>query len=285
MGSKIRTAHGRRASVSGRSLVAATRRHPLASFFLLAHVLSWAYWIPLALAARHVTHFPGLLGPMVAAFVVAAIRNGGAGPRDLLTRMVRWRVAFRWYAAALAPAGAGLLALAALAVAGRGLPSVADLSTMPGLPSVGWLGVFALVLLVNGYGEEVGWRGFAWPHLRERHAMAAAALILTVFWATWHIPVFWLDTGLRDFDLVLLPGWIVGLAAGAVVLGWLYERSGSSLLIVTVFHAMLNMASATSGTEGIPAAVVTTVVIIWAVVILKHAWSDRSTSSTSPQRR
>lgn len=75
------------------------------------------------------------------------------------------------------------------------------------------------------------------------------------------------------------PAGFVGLAAGAVVLGWLYERSGSSLLIVTVFHAMLNMASATSGTEGIPAAVVTTVVIVWAVVLLRRTWTPRGVPS------
>ncbi len=272
-------------AVAVRGAAAAVRRHPLGAFFLLAHVFSWAYWIPLALTASHVTHFPGLLGPMAAAFMVAAVRNGGAGPQDLLRRMARWRVPLRWYAAALVPAGAGLVALGALAVSGRGLPSVDELSTMPGVPSIGWLGVFALVLVINGYGEEVGWRGFAWPHLRERHTLGGAALFLTVFWATWHIPVFWLDTGLRGFDPVVIPGWIVGLVAGAVVLGWLYERSGSSLLIVAVFHALLNMASATTGTEGVPAAVVTTVVIVWAVVILRHSRSGRSTSSLRPELR
>jgi hypothetical protein len=59
------------------------------------------------------------------------------------------------------------------------------------------------------------------------------------------------------------------MAAGAVVLGWLYEQAHSSILVVALFHACLNMASATRGTEGLVAAVVSIVVIGWAVVILR----------------
>lgn len=249
-------------------LAAAVRRHPHGAFFVLAYALSWGYWIPAALAGGRLSHFPGLLGPMVAAFVVAAVRQGRCGVRDLLRRMAKWRVPAVWYAVAAVPAAVGL-ALGGLALAGRGRPTVEDLSTMPGLPAIGWLGVLALVLIVNGYGEEVGWRGHAWPRLRERHTTAGAALILAILWAGWHLPTFWMDTGMRDFDLLILPGWLVGLAAGAVVLGWIYERTGSSLLIVALFHALINMAGATLATEGVPAVAVTIVVIGWAVAILR----------------
>jgi membrane protease YdiL (CAAX protease family) len=249
--------------------VRVVRRHPLAAFLFFTFAYSWGYWIPVALAGGQLSHFPGLLGPMLAAFTVAAVSNGVAGTRDLLARMVRWRVPIRWYAAAVIPGVAGLLGLAVLSVTGRGLPSVAELSTMAGLPSVGWFGMFALVFVINGYGEEVGWRGLAWPRLRERYSMAVAALMLAVCWSVWHVPTFWIDSGLRGFDPLLIPGWLVGLAAGAVVLGWLYERACSSLLIVALFHALLNMASATPATEGFPSIVVTFVVIVWAVRILR----------------
>lgn len=255
--------------VRGPRLAAAVRRHPVGAFVFFAFAYSWGYWIPVALTGGKLSHFPGLLGPMLAAFTVAAVTNGVAGPRDLLARMGRWRVPIRWYAAAAVPAVAGLIGLGVLWATGRGTPSVAELSTMAGLPSVGWLGMFALVFVVNGYGEEVGWRGHAWPALRERHSMAGSATILAIYWAAWHVPTFWIDSGLRGFEPLLIPGWLIGLTAGAVVLGWLYERAGSSLLIVALFHALLNMASATPATEGFPSIVVTLVVIVWAVRILR----------------
>jgi membrane protease YdiL (CAAX protease family) len=244
------------------------RRHPLAAFFVLAYACSWAYWLPVALTGGHLSHFPGLLGPMLSALLVTATLRGWAGVREMLSRMGRWRVPLRWYGVALVPMASGLLALGGLWLAGRGLPSLSQLSTMPGLPAVGWVGVALLVLAINGYGEETGWRGFAWPRLRERHSLGGAAVLLAIPWALWHLPTFWLDTGLRGFPPAQLPGLFVGMAAGAVVLGWLYERARSSILIVALFHALLNMASATRGTEGFVAAAVSTVVIVWAVAIL-----------------
>src|SRR5215203_5958705 len=81
-----------------------TRAHPLASFFLLAYGISWACWLPIAFSGGIVrsgnalpTHFPGLLGPMIAAIIVTAITEGRAGLRDLLARMGRWRVGLRWW--------------------------------------------------------------------------------------------------------------------------------------------------------------------------------------------
>jgi membrane protease YdiL (CAAX protease family) len=150
---------------------------------------------------------------------------------------------------------------------------------MPGLPSAGFGALLAMVLVIIGYGEEVGWRGFAWARLRERHSIAGAAALLGIVWAGWHLPVFWLDTGMQGLDWFVIPGWIIGLMAGAVVLGWLYERACSSLLIVAIFHTLLNLASATLATEGLPAAVTTTAVIFWAVVILRRERS-RSRAGT-----
>lgn len=264
--------------VQGNGPVALIRRHNLGAFFLLAYLFSWSYWLPIAIFGQHLSHFPGLLGPMLAAFTVGYVSEGETGVRDLWVRMFRWRVPFRWYLAALIPAAAGVVGVAFLGVAGNGWPSLAQLSTMPGLPAVGLLAVLAMVLVINGYGEEVGWRGFAWVRLRERHSLPGAAALLGILWAGWHLPVFWLDTGMRDLDWFVIPGWVIGLMAGAVVLGWLYEHARSSLLIVAIFHTALNMASATLATEGLPAAIASATVIVWSILILRgeHPKGDPS---------
>lgn len=260
--------------VQGSGLVALIRRHPLGAFFLLAYAFSWSYWLPIAVSGGHLSHFPGLLGPMLAAFTVTSISVGQSGVHDLWARMFRWRVPFRWYLAALTPAAAGVIGVAFLGLAGNGWPSLAQLSTMPGLPAVGLLAVLVMVLVINGYGEEVGWRGFAWVRLRKRHSLSGAAALLGILWAGWHLPVFWLDTGMRDLDWFVIPGWVIGLMAGAVVLGWLYEHTRSSLLIVAIFHTALNMASATLATEGLPAAITSATVIVWSILILRGEHSE-----------
>lgn len=248
------------------------RRRPLVSFFILTCGFSWAYWIPLALLAPHLSHFPGLLGPLLAAVVMTAIEEGQAGLRNVLARALRWRVPLKSYGVALAPLVAGVLALGALAIAGDGWPARSELSILPGVPNVGLIGLFVVLLIVNGYGEETGWRGYAWPHLRQRHGFGPAAFVLAVSWALWHIPIFWLDTGLANMPIAIIPGWLLSLLFGVVVLGWLYEHSRSSIWIVALFHANLNWASATAATEGMPAMIVSILVIVGGSAILLHTW-------------
>ncbi len=73
--------------------------------------------------------------------------------------------------------------------------------------------------------------------------------------AFWHLPLFWIASGLASTPLYVVPGWLLGLASGAVVLGWLYERS-SSILVVALAHTAVNMVSGTRGGEGLVAAAV-----------------------------
>ena len=253
----------------GRGVSRVVRRHPLGSYFVLTFTVSWGYWIPVAATGGHWSHFPGLAGPMVAAVMVTAITGGRPGLGDLLARAVRWRVPVRWYAATALLLVAALGAILLTAAVGADVPTVREFSTMPGLPAVGWFGVLALTFLVNGFGEEVGWRGHAWPELRRRHTLAGAAMLLAPPWALWHVPTFWIDSGMRGFPLVMIPGFLIGLTAGAVVLGWLYEQARSSLFVVALWHAVLNMVSATKGAEGFMAAAVTALVIFWAIRILR----------------
>ncbi len=100
-------------------------------FFVLAYAWSWAWLIPFVVADRTVyqgrgwpTHFPSLIGPLVAAFVVTAWTTRRAGVLDL-RRMWRWRIGWRWWVAALSPVAYFGLALAAMAVAGESLPALA----------------------------------------------------------------------------------------------------------------------------------------------------------------
>lgn len=242
----------------------------LVSYFTLAFALSWAWWIPAALAGGSTSHFPGLVGPLLAAVVVTARNRGRPGLRQLLGR----RGGAGWYAVALLPLMVGASAVVGLWLVGSG-PATDDLSRMPGLPTWPWITTFAVVLIVNGLGEETGWRALAWQRLRDRHGLRDAALLLAVPWALWHLPLFWLDSGLGSLPPAVVPGWLVGLASGAVVLGWLYERSGS-VAVVALAHTTITMMSGTAGAEGMVAATVSAAVIVTAVALLRaEARSDQ----------
>ena len=251
-------------------VIGTARRHPLATYLVLTFAVSWGCWVPLALAGGTGSHLPGLVGPGVAGVATAALLGGREATGRLVRRIVRWRVGVRWYLAALAPVVVGLVAVGARAAVGDGLPSREAFATFPGAPQAGLLAVYGIVLVVNGFGEEVGWRGVAWPMLRERHGVVTTAALISVPWALWHAPLFWIDTGLGDLSPLTIPGWLMGLAAGSLVLGWLLERSDGSVWIVALFHTNLNLVSATEATAGLPAAAVSAAVIIAAVLIARH---------------
>jgi CAAX protease family protein len=247
----------------------------LVVFFALAYGLSWSWLIPLAAAHQVVrrgegwpTHCPALLGPAIAAVVVTAWTMGRPGVGDLLARMARWRVAVRWWLWAVSPAAFLGLALIAMVVAGKALPGVAEFGQFSGTPAVGLVGVL-LLLLAGALGEETGWRGYALPQLQRRFSPLASSLILAVLWFGWHVPQFFVIASYRGNGPFQYVGFFLGLTCGAVILTWLYNRSGGSILLVAVWHGLYNFVSGTqAGTTGILAAVVTTLIMIQAVVLI-----------------
>jgi uncharacterized protein len=246
----------------------------LVVFAGLAYALSWSWTIPLAAAHLVVgrgvawpTHLPALLGPAIAAVVVTAWTLGRSRVRDLGARMARWRVPLRWWLAAVSPVVFLGLALIAMAAAGKALPSVADFGLFSGIPAIGLAGVL-LIIFAGALGEETGWRGYALPQLQRRLSPLASSLILAVLWFGWHLPQFLVITTYRDFSPVQYVGMFLGLACGAVVLTWLYNRSGGSILLVAVWHALYNVVSGTQAATGLLAAAVSTLIMIQAVVLI-----------------
>lgn len=244
-------------------------------YFLVAYGLSWVWLILIALTGGHVvegrgwpTHFPALVGPTLAALAVTVRAGGRPALADLRRRMVLVRVPARWWAMAFSP----LLVLAVVVgwgpVTGHATPSAADFAAFSGLPSQwGVLGVGVAIVLLNGFGEETGWRGFALPRLQERFTPLTATLLLAVLWAGWHTPMFLVVDTFGSFGPVTTVGWVLGLTCGAIVLTWLYNRTGS-ILLVAVWHGTYNLISGTRAATGLLAAMSTTLVIVLAVALV-----------------
>jgi membrane protease YdiL (CAAX protease family) len=255
---------------------------PVAAYVALAYLLTWSWWVPLAFDGQTVdrgdaspTHVPGLLGPMVAALLATALLNGRAGLLDLAARLVRWRVGWRWWVVALSPAAFALAALPVARAIEDEWPAWSSLGRFNGLPDTGVLTMWLLLTLVNGYGEETGWRGYLLPHLQRRFSPLGATAIVAAVWALWHAPAFFMLESYKGFNAAMLAGFVIGLACGAVVLTWLYNRSDGSVLLVAVWHGTYNLVSGTEGAEGVIQIVVSGLVIALAIHLVvreMHAW-------------
>ena len=255
-------------------------RHSLATFFALAYAISWLIWAPLWLPAFGVHGLPvlpfhhalGALGPIAAAFLVSAMESGLAGPSDLLRRMGLWRGRFVWVAVALlAPYALLAFAVAGASVFGGASVSLAGFGSSREFPQFSALAFLAYNIVSFGYGEEVGWRGFALPRLQTRHSALVASLLLTLGWALWHLPLFFYRPGYTSMDATGVAGWFFSLLTGAVLLTWLYNESRGSILVVSLFHAAVDVAF-TSGISS-PSVVnaAGALITFWGIIVLVAA--------------
>jgi membrane protease YdiL (CAAX protease family) len=215
------------------------------------------------------------MGAALSAVVVTALASGADGLRDLGRRAWRWRVDRRWYAVVLATGALLVLAPVVATVTGEPQPSGTDYATYSGLGVLPAAVTFVVVVVVNGFGEEIGWRGFLADRLLPRHGVVRTGLLVAPVWALWHLPMFFFVANLVDLGPAGAAGWFVGLTAGSVLLTWLYQGSGRSIAIVALWHATFNMVTATTAGSGVPAAAASTVVMVAAVVIGVRDWRRR----------
>jgi membrane protease YdiL (CAAX protease family) len=109
---------------------------------------------------------------------------------------------------------------------------------------VGLLAAAMVAVAANPW-EEIGWRGFALPRLEARYKPLLGALIVGVLWALWHIPLFvWSGSPMSKMPFWT---WGVGVLGRSILLAWLYNRSGRSLAICSLFHVLNNVSGAALG--------------------------------------
>jgi membrane protease YdiL (CAAX protease family) len=260
-------------------------RHPIASFYVAAYIYSWVVGVPLALQAQGVwaagldpaLHYLTAFGPALAALTIRGLlswRSRSVQDRAGIPR--RSRAA--WLAVSLL-SPLLLFAIAQLAgrLMGQPVPSWRALGQVNFLPDLGLL-AWGLWFITSGVGEEVGWRGFALPRLQRSHLALTSSVLLSIAWAGWHLPAFFYLPSYAAIGLRVLPGFFIGILAGAIVLTWLYNSSGGSVLAAILWHASFNFVTGSPNAAGLAAAIASTLVIVWAIAVV---WRYGPTTLTS----
>lgn len=210
------------------TIISFVKRHPVATMIALVCV-AWLLIFPLASVDAMLPVFLLTFVPAPAALLVAALSEGRAGAKDLVRRVTMWRVGLAWYAIALGlPMLVGLLAV-----------DVAALLGAPGATQIGAFTPIHLMMPAFALGEELGWRGYLLPRFLARHSTLRATLILAAIWMGFHLPLYtpghiW--HGLPPSQaLVILPY--------AILLSWAFVHTRGSVLIASLFHGGMNIAS------------------------------------------
>jgi membrane protease YdiL (CAAX protease family) len=239
-----------------KTIKAFIKRHPVLSYYAMVFAISWGGillvvglgpgGIP-ATKEQVGALMPFMLlalfsGPSVAGILMTGLVYGRAGFRDLLSRMTRWRVGARWYAVAIltAPLLVTATLLALSLTAPEFLPGMftSDEKVRLLLFGIGW------GLVGGGLLEELGWTGFAVPTLlRQRHGVLATGLFVGALWGLWHMLISFWASGTSSGALSLagfLPAvlfYVGSLPAYRVLMVWVYDRTGGSMLVAMLMHA------------------------------------------------
>ena len=219
----------------------------LATFLAVSFAVTWSAWgilVPLARARTlvygqwpfMVLYMLGGLGPTIGAYAAVVGTSAQAPLSEFHRRLLRWRVAGWWY---LIAAGLPI----ALAVASRAVTALLTPDMSGALSVRPWYMFLPLfvVMIAGGGLEELGWRGVAQPEMERTTGRAAAGLLVGLVWAVWHGPLFLLP-GVSQYE-ASFPVFAAGVIGTALILAWLYGRTGSILLCV-VFHAAVNAIAA-----------------------------------------
>ena len=223
----------------------------------------------------------GVFLPMIFSFLFIYRYGGLQGLQTHLQRFIHWRFPkIYWVMAILAfpligLACAAIYSVLAEPILSTGLARIIDgtvsselmsryransyesvgletalFNGMAASPIIFLLGYLVLAITDGGISEEPGWRGFAYPILQDRWGSLPAAVAVGGVWALWHLgPRQWeilFGKGLDAF-LAFLPGhfllYVIAVTPLAIIFGWLYERTGGSLLACFLIHASFNTTS------------------------------------------
>jgi membrane protease YdiL (CAAX protease family) len=245
------------------------RRRELVIFFALSYLIAWST-LPLGSFLA--------FAPLVSAIIVVSIAEGSQGLAQLGRRLIRWRVNWIWYAAAIIlPLLVHAVAIALNMAAGAAAPSMAQFH-----PWYAVLMVFGLGMvnpLEGPLGEEPAWRGFALPRLQSRWSPLTSTAVLALLITAWHLPLVFMP----QFDLTLPD--IVSTVLVTFWYTWLFNRSGGSALLTLIAHVTEGSVNSKAlWLEG-PAAERQDWIwmIAWALLVVALLIFDRKSWRTAPE--
>lgn len=221
------------------------KRKPLISFFFLAYLLSWIFWL-LAVFAGTIDEelalllmLVGVLGPMASGFIVSRILGTS---KQFWKISFKWKVPFKWYVISI---GLPLIVLLFVRLIGE-TAGVAEtestaIQTLEGGPWYMFPLVMLFMVFVGGGLEEPGWRGFAQLRMLERFTPFTASIILGIIWTYWHTPLYFVPGSSQEsMELIKILWYTAAVISMSLILTMIFIRSKGSAFLAIIFHAAAN---------------------------------------------
>jgi uncharacterized protein len=221
-------------------------------FVGLTYGISWVLWILVILSGQDakgswlfVPYVLGGFSPSVVG-VFLLYRTRPAGERSSFWKsLVGFNsVSWRWYLFILLviPAIFALSVLLESFLAGH----AANLSILRSIRDnpVQIVQILVIALFFGSLSEELGWRGFALTRLQSKWNATVSSLVLGLVWFCWHLPLFFVNgttQKLWGFGSIGFFGFFLFVMASSVIITWVHNRNGKSLLSAVLIHCVSNL--------------------------------------------
>lgn len=236
-------------------MVTKPKNDGLWTYFLLTYVfmlLTWALMAVLRISGASaaggvngeilsglVLLLLGMSSPSISGIFLTWRNEGRSGLRRLWENTKKTNIGLKWYTALLLfPLLILGIRVAVYGLGGGLLLESALLKTPAGL-----IGFTISIFVTGPLSEEFGWRGFALERLLSCWSLVKANLILGVFWAFWHLPLFFIPGTIQQVNgnpWVEFPIFALLVMGLNVYINWLFIKTNSSLFTVLLAHFVFN---------------------------------------------
>jgi uncharacterized protein len=207
------------------------------------------------------------VGPSLVGLFMTAYLYGFSGLRRLAVKLAPWSVGRAW------PVLAVCLFLPLLAVVLPftilGLLALSDPLDSWELSTYLYSALVIGGLIGPGICEELGWRGFALPHLQHRYSALVSSLIIGVAWALWHWPNYFIASIHSHPVWAFAASIPMGIAA-AILYTFVYNSTNGSLFAVVVLHGATVSVPSPPASPGAATAVI--VPALYAIIAIGLVW-------------
>jgi membrane protease YdiL (CAAX protease family) len=225
------------------------RNNKLVTYVAITFLFSWACWLSIFNDLKpslfefdqHTLIFflLGAYAPSIVALILTLYLDGPGAVKQLLKRLIMWRVGFSWNFLALI-VGPVIYTLAIIIYAGNGgFLGAVNSGLLPWIPVV-----FLFSILLGPLAEELGWRGFVLPCLDAKNKFILTSIIIGLIWGAWHIPLFWavIGTSVSGFPVTIQSVGLFFLAAigTSFFYVWMFNKTMGSVFIAVLIHLSWN---------------------------------------------
>ena len=236
-------------------------------FVVFSYGLAWIIWLALWLSGvglnspwSQLANIVAMWMPALAVFLLGKITKQPSGIKSKLVvdlkRNWRFYLLAIWLPAVISFLGAGVYFLVFPSNFSLGfeyiqailqekgiLQSPISLSSLALIQILASLTYAPFINSLFALGEEIGWRGYLYPALRERFSLVQTHVLLGLIWSLWHLPI---NLQGYNYGLTYFAYPVLGIVAMflfcfslGILLSWLLEKTGS-IWSSALFHGAIN---------------------------------------------